>query len=51
MNEKGFFDEKDWEAGGAPQPAEKTVYVVFSPVQVGYNWQGFMPEILVLKFK
>lgn len=51
MSEEGFFDERDWEAGDLPQPAEKTVYLVFLTGQVGYDQQDFMPEILVLKFK
>lgn len=34
MSKEGFFDERDWEAGGVPQPAEKTVYLVFSIGQV-----------------
>ena len=44
-------DERDWVAGGVPQPPEKTVYLVFSTGQVCYDWQGFMPESLVFRFK
>lgn len=49
MSEEGFCDERDWKAGGVPQPVKKTVYLVFLSGQVSYDQQCFISEILILK--